>query len=241
MDEVTVNTTLDGMISADLKGFEIVPVKPDFTHTLEPARPVQGRVTDKQTGKPLAGMTRRDDPNAAARRHALLDPNRRRRPLPHLGPSDRPIRISPRSIRRRIPDTSTAKDVHQGWPAGAKFLEVNFALEKGRLVQGRVIDKDTKKPIAGAAVVYQPAHKNSNNTDEHDFRNTVLTDPEGKFVITALSGEGMLAVETPDESYIRTPTKGTTYGGPFIPKVMSRSRCRRRVIPARWRYPSRRA
>ncbi len=83
-----------------------------------------------------------------------------------------------------------AKDIHQGWPAGAKFLEVNFALEKGRLVSGRVIDRDTKQPIAGAAVVYQPAPENSNNTDRHDFRNTVLTDPEGKFVITALRGEG---------------------------------------------------
>ena len=39
-----------------MKGFEIVPVKPNFTHTLEPARPVQGRVTEKASGKPLAGM-----------------------------------------------------------------------------------------------------------------------------------------------------------------------------------------
>ena len=56
VDEVTVNTIADGRISPSLKGFEIVPVKPDFTHTLEPARPVEGRVTDQSTGKPLAGM-----------------------------------------------------------------------------------------------------------------------------------------------------------------------------------------
>ena len=87
VDEVTVNTTVDGSLSPWIKGFEIVPVKPTFTHTLEPARPVQGRVTDKQTGKPLAGMLVEMTPDAAARRHAVHDPNRRRRPLSRLGPS----------------------------------------------------------------------------------------------------------------------------------------------------------
>ena len=57
VDEVTVSTVADGTISPGLKAFEIVPVKPTFTHTLEPARPVQGRITDRQTGKPIAGMT----------------------------------------------------------------------------------------------------------------------------------------------------------------------------------------
>ena len=56
VDEVTVDTTESGTITPSMKGFEIVPVKPNFTHTLEPARPVQGRVTDKASGKPLAGM-----------------------------------------------------------------------------------------------------------------------------------------------------------------------------------------
>ena len=60
VDEVTVDTTTAGgiarLLKTALKAFEIAPVKPTFTHTLEPARPVQGRVTDKQTGKPLAGL-----------------------------------------------------------------------------------------------------------------------------------------------------------------------------------------
>ena len=58
VDEVTVDTTTagrdrQGRSGPICKAFEIAPVKPTFTHTLEPARPVQGRVTDKQTGKPL--------------------------------------------------------------------------------------------------------------------------------------------------------------------------------------------
>ena len=65
----------DGTISPGLKAFEIVPVKPTFTHTLEPARPVQGRITDRQTGKPIAGMAGRDDADAFARRNALPGPD----------------------------------------------------------------------------------------------------------------------------------------------------------------------
>src|SRR5206468_3722489 len=60
VDEVTVNTGTQGGIKAVLnawvKAFQIAPVQPTFTHTLEPARPVQGRVTDAATGKPMAGM-----------------------------------------------------------------------------------------------------------------------------------------------------------------------------------------
>src|SRR5208282_2129973 len=90
-----------------------------------------------------------------------------------------------------------ASDQHQGWPAGAKFLEVNFALEKGRLIQGRVIDRDTKQPVQGAAVMYQPASKNPNNKPGYDLRNTVLTAHDGTFRITGLPGDGMLVVEVP--------------------------------------------
>jgi hypothetical protein len=39
-----------------LRAFNAKPVNPTFVHTLEPARPVTGIVTDKETGKPLAGV-----------------------------------------------------------------------------------------------------------------------------------------------------------------------------------------
>ena len=92
----------------------------------------------------------------------------------------------------------------QSWPVGAEVLEKNFALDKGRIVRGQLIDADTRQPIAGAAVVYQPTRDNPNNR-KYDLRNTVLTNAEGRFAITALPGQGSLAVETADESYIRVP------------------------------------
>jgi hypothetical protein len=111
-----------------------------------------------------------------------------------------------------------AKDLHDGWPAGAKYLEVNFALVKGKLIQGQVIDNDTKQPVAGAAVVYQPAHNNPNSTAVHDFKNTVLTGPDGRFKLTALSGPGVIAVETADETYRRLPLKSPHRGLTVYPQ-----------------------
>ena len=64
---------VDSQISPGLQGFEIVPVKPDFTHTLEPAKAhCRGGWTDKASGKPLAErMAHRDDHPATAWGHAL--------------------------------------------------------------------------------------------------------------------------------------------------------------------------
>ncbi len=210
VDEVTVDTTESGTITPSMKGFEIVPVKPNFTHTLEPSRPVQGRVTDKATGKPLAGMLVEMIP---MRRHGGMvfrgrtGPDGRYRISGHSTDGTYFTTVYPRADSGYL----DAKDQHQGWPAGAKALEVNFALEKGRLVSGRVIDQGSKQPIHGAAVVYQPAPKNSNNDGSHDMRNTVLTDKDGRFAITTLPGGGVLAVEAPDESYIRSPLKKYAY------------------------------
>ena len=107
-----------------------------------------------------------------------------------------------------------ASDTDSNWPAGAKFLEKNFALEKGRIVRGQVIDADTKQPIAGAAVVYQPKRGNPNNRN-YDLRNTVVTDSDGRFAITTLPGHGFLAVETPDENYMRVRFEESQRGTVF--------------------------
>ena len=141
---------LKAMLSAFAKGFEIAPVKPDFTHTLEPARPVQGRVTDKATGKPLAGLVVEMIP---MRRHGGIqfytrtDADGRYRVAGHQ---------ADHYITTVFPSAESGylsvKDWQTGWPAGAKYLEKDFALTKGRIVHGKVIDAGTKRPIAGAAV-----------------------------------------------------------------------------------------
>jgi hypothetical protein len=53
-DDVVVSSGLP--LSDWLRAFDVKPVGPTFTHTLEPARPVAGVVTNKTTGQPLAGV-----------------------------------------------------------------------------------------------------------------------------------------------------------------------------------------
>jgi BlaR1 peptidase M56 len=211
VDEVTVDTMTAGGIakvaSMYLKAFEIPPVKPTFTHALEPARPVQGRVTDKQTGQPLAGFLIQMTP---MRRHGGTAFYAR------TGGEGR-YRVSGQSAETYWtavypPENSVylaARDRDRNWPVGAKFLQRDFAPDKGRIIHGRVIDAETNRPIAGAAVAYQPRSSNPNSRKEYDFNNTILTDTEGRFRITALAGPGIVAVQTSDDSYVRVD------GGPF--------------------------
>ncbi len=219
-DQVTVNAVTRGgikaMLSAWTKGFEIAPVKPDFTHTLEPARPVQGRVTDKATGKPLAGLVVELIP---MRRHggiqfyARTDADGRYRVAGHQ--ADQYITtIFPPAESGYL----SVKDWHAGWPAGAKYLEKDFALTKGRVVHGKVVDAGTKQPIAGAAVMYQPKRENLNNSGAYDLRNPVVSDAEGRFAITALPGPGILAVETTDRNYMRVAVDADVPGGRAYPQ-----------------------
>jgi beta-lactamase regulating signal transducer with metallopeptidase domain len=208
VDIVTVSTH-DGDLNS--KKSRTIPVRSNFTHTLEPARPVQGRVTDKATGKPLQGIVVELSPlgSTGGKSYRTRTDN------------DGRYRISGHStgdiyITTVYPPSNSgyldAKDWQEGWPAGAKFLEKNFELEKGRLVTGRVIDLDSKLPISGAAVLYQPARKNKNNVGNHDFGNTTLTDTDGRFSITTIPGEGSLIVESAEKSTIRTRVESTHYG-----------------------------
>jgi beta-lactamase regulating signal transducer with metallopeptidase domain len=215
VDEVTVNTTSDSAIPDALRSFEIVPVAPNFTHTLEPARPVEGRVTDKASGKPLPGMLVQVIP---MRRHggmpfyARTDADGRYRISGHQAEQFY-ITAFPRADSGYLSRDSS----RQGWPAGAKSIEMSFALDKGRIVRGQVTDAGTKRAVASAAVVYQPKRGNANNTGVYEFRNTVLTDQNGRFAITALPGQGSLAVETPDENYMRVVLKDS-YRGTVFPQ-----------------------
>lgn len=202
VDDVTVSTRSDGVISKLMKAFEIVPVKPDFTHTLNPARPVVGRVTDKATGKPLADIAVEMIPMRSHGGHSFrgrTDADGRYRISGHWTDRTYHTTVYPPANSGYL----DAVDVQQDWPAGAKELVKDFALEKSQVVTGRVIDQATKQPVAGAAVVYQPEPKNSDKDGKRDFRNPTVTDEQGRFSITALPGPGSLSVESPDGRTMR--------------------------------------
>ena len=200
VDDVMVHTTGNGSASPKSQSFRIARVKPTFTHTLETARPVQGRVTDKETGEPIVGVQvemipMRSDCGWVFR--TRTDADGHYRVSGHGGANAYFTRVRPPASSGYLAVTDESS-----WPVGRRILEKNFALDKGRIVRGRLIDADTRLPIAGAAVVYQPTRDNPNNR-KYDLRNSVLTDSEGQFAITSLLGQGYLAAETADESYTR--------------------------------------
>ena len=195
-------------MSPGYKAFDIQPFKPEFTHTLQPARPVQGVVTAADTGKPLAGIVVEVTPMGPHGGQAFstrTDAQGRYRVSGHAatGRAPSPLYITTVSPPADSGYLCISNDHDKGWPAGAKFLEKNFALPRGRLLHGTVLDADTKKPIAGASIVYQPKQGNPHNRDEYDLRNRVLTDKDGRFTITGLAGEGLLVVEGPSSDYLR--------------------------------------
>jgi beta-lactamase regulating signal transducer with metallopeptidase domain len=205
VDDVTVNTTGSDSLTPGLRAFEIAPVKPSFTHTLEPARPVQGRVTDEQTGRPLAGLLVEMIPmrsHGGMPFHGRTDADGRYRISGHGGARFYSATVFPPADSGYLAATAN----EDKWPAGARFLAMNFALKKGRIVRGRVIDSGNNQPVVGAAVVYQPKRGNPNDRN-YDLRNTTLTDADGRFAITALPGQGFLAVETSDANYMRVPVR----------------------------------
>jgi beta-lactamase regulating signal transducer with metallopeptidase domain len=213
VDEVVVSARTDGAITPGMRSSETVPVSPTFTHTLEPARPVQGRVTDRQTGRPVADVMVEVIP---MRRHGGMsfdtrtDADGRYRVSGHQAEKFF-ISVYPRADSGYL----GTSDQIEAWPAGAKFAEKNFALNRGRIVLGQVIEAGTGKPVGGAGVVYQPARGNPHDTGEYELRNTVLTGQDGRFSITTLPAKGFLATETADENYIRVLYKESRRGSVY--------------------------
>jgi beta-lactamase regulating signal transducer with metallopeptidase domain len=207
-DEVTVSTA--GLLTNMLRAFDIRPVRPKFTHSLEPARPVEGLVTAKGDGTPIAGALVEVIP---MRRHGgqsvytTTDAEGRYRVASHQADNFFVSVYPPPGS-----DFIAAQRNHQGWPEGARALTMDFTLTRGKRFRGTVIDAETRRPIAGASVVYQPKRRNPNHRDGQEFRNPVLTDAAGRFAIAGLPGEGYLLVEEASLEYIRGTLSGKETG-----------------------------
>jgi hypothetical protein len=90
----------------------------------------------------------------------------------------------------------------------------DIRLTPGRIVRGRVIDADSRAPVREAAVEYSVGRANPNRIEgDFAFDEPVLTDADGAFQITALSGTGMISVDTRSDDHIRTMVAREISGG----------------------------
>jgi beta-lactamase regulating signal transducer with metallopeptidase domain len=210
VEELTVATGASTEPTPDLAAFNISPLPRTFTHTLAPARPVVGQITDAATKKPMAGVTVRVTP---MRRHGG-------RAILTVTDGQGRYRVSDRDGEnywvKAFPAPGAgylaAERGSIRWPAGAAELRVDLALRRGVVVRGRVVDEETKQPIAGAGVVYQPRRGNAHARDNDEFDSPALTDAEGRFTITGVAGPGVVVAEAPSDAYIRHTVAPVDFG-----------------------------
>lgn len=201
VEELTVDTSGRATIPEAMKAFDIVPVPRNFTHTLHPARPVEGRVTDRETEAAVPGILVTVTPMRAHGGlgfEARTDADGRYRASGHF--ADHFYVTATPAPESGYLITSASR---QGWPEGAESLTMDLKLDMGRRITGRVMDVDVGKPIAGASVAYAPFWTNPNHGRAGASGPNVLTDAEGRFAVSGVTGEGFLAVETVDPGRLR--------------------------------------
>jgi protocatechuate 3,4-dioxygenase beta subunit len=170
-----------------------------FEHAAAPTRPVAGVARDKDTGRPLAGVTVRA----------------------------RVVGVNPESLQRDLHTTTDregryrlvglpAKEgqrLHAVSPAGQPYLAsaltagagtalepvtLDFALKRGVVIRGRVTDKGTGRPVR-AQVEYFAFLDNPNLREAPGFRGAghvaAQTGADGSFALVGLPGRGLLAAK----------------------------------------------
>ncbi len=183
-----------------------------FTHAVAPTKPFVGTVRDKRTGKPLAGIrvvgqgwygasfslftTTTDEEG----RYRIVGLGKQERY--QVGAGGAPYFRSSRYVDGDTP--------------GLEPVTVDFELERGVTVTGRVTDKATGLPVHGR-VNYIGLTDNANLKDLTDFRavgflpeiweGKIATD--GTFSVVCAPGPGLLCVRAEeDNKYVRSRLEG---------------------------------
>ncbi|MEX2137749.1 MAG: M56 family metallopeptidase [Pirellulales bacterium] len=189
---------------------------------LKPARFLSGKITAADTGEPVAGaevvmmkMPYRGvrtgaDGSFRIASGATIDapyPGGRNRHIIYVYPP----RESPYLARR---------SEWQGHDDALGDGELSVLLARGIVVQGRLIEKRSREPIAGATVVFEPQRENnplfqetaSSGQAVFDMRYT--TDADGRFRMPVWPGPGYLLVRGPTLDYLHMEiTTGDKYYG----------------------------
>ncbi len=174
----------------------------EFTGLLGPSIPVEGRITDRKTARPLADCVVKAS-------YTPLDPHSGLRPSSRLA-SDYLRTLTDSEGRYRleglplgksklmvVPPIGTRhlqRDFDVTTTAGSQPLTSDVRLTAGILVRGQVTDSRASKPVMGN-LDYQPAETNPDRlqTDRYgrgQYR--YATDQEGRFEIPVLPGKGLL-------------------------------------------------
>jgi hypothetical protein len=180
-----------------------------FDHAAAPTRPIEGVVRDKDTGKPLAGVTIQARLPSALRprdqdrylrtttdlkgRYRLVGLSREEK---HLQQWERLLQALPAPGQPYLPAVKTRRT-----NPGLDPVTVDFTLKRGVLIRGRVTDKATGRPVAAlvryGAFVDNPHLKEAPGFGDTDHV-TTRTAEDGSFTLVGLPGRGLLAAKAAD-------------------------------------------
>jgi RNA polymerase sigma factor (sigma-70 family) len=169
-----------------------------FDHAAAPTRPIVGIVRDRDTGKPLAGVTIHNEtyrgPGKGIDLQATTDKEGRYRLVGLSRAAGHSLLAvpSPGQPYLRAALLSPAA-------TGLDPVTVDFTLKRGVVIRGRVTDKGTGRPVA-ALVTYFAFDGNPYLREAPGYRDShsidVRTAKDGTFTVLGLPGRGLVAAKT---------------------------------------------
>jgi hypothetical protein len=175
-------------------GYRLTYYGANFDHTAALTRPIVGVVRDKDTGKPLAGVTVQSDKFAGVNAsgdssvRTVTDKDGRYRLVGMPKAAGNIIKAAPAPGQPYFQSVHEVED-----PPGLEPVTVDFALKRGVLVKGRVTDKATGKPVS-ANVGYIVFRDNPRPAQAPGFAIDpyLQTAEDGSFQLVAFPGRGLL-------------------------------------------------
>ena len=179
-----------------------------FEHRAAPAKPIAGTVREKGTGKPAAGVEINCPLVSAS--GALTD----------VLPAGNITATTDDQGRYRLAGVPKSRQYHLAAGGGAYFasprivndtaglepITVDFELERGVLVRGRVADKATGRPVRGT-VYYLPRPDNPRLKEYPTFAtvstNLASTEKDGSFAVAVVPGPGLLCARATEDRFVR--------------------------------------
>jgi len=173
-----------------------------FEHAAAPTRPIVGVVRDKDTGKPLAGVTVRNEiyrgPGQGIELRATTDAEGRYRLVGLSREAGHSLLAAPPPGQPYLRAASVTKAA-----PGLEPVTVDFTLKRGVLMRGRVTDKQTGGPVS-ALVTYFAFDDNANLREAPGYRDShsidVQTGADGSFTVIGLAGRGLIAAKAADRA-----------------------------------------
>jgi protocatechuate 3,4-dioxygenase beta subunit len=184
-----------------------------FDHLAAPAKAIAGTVREKGTGKPVAGV------EVAC---AFVSPSGA---LTDLMPGGGGSATTDDQGRYRLLGTPKSKQYHLGAVGGPYFagtqvvtdtagleaVTADFELERGLLIQGRLTDRATGRPVRGT-LYYVPRADNPHLKAYPGFAristSVGATEKDGSFSVAVLPGPGLFCARAIEDRFVRADVEG---------------------------------